>query len=251
MSTDRFLDAHLDIAASEGIRSVLPRRVARGNLKFHLNFMFRDIPFAGKSMLDIGGGSGFYSFYAAWMGASRVVCLEPELAGSSRGIYEKSKRALDNLQVSSVSLQPSTFQDFDPGTQTFDIVLLHNSINHLDEEACINLQHSIEARNKYRSIFRKLSRLANPAAKLIICDCSRYNFFSRLKIRNPLAPNIEWEKHQSPWYWSRLLAEYNFINPEIRWTSEALLRQVGRLLLGNRLASYFLQSHFCLVMDKK
>jgi len=58
-------------------------------LKFHLNFLFKDIDFKDKNVLDIGGGVGIHSFYAACMGARKVICLEPELAGSSTKLKEK------------------------------------------------------------------------------------------------------------------------------------------------------------------
>jgi len=250
-TTNRFFDTYIDILASEDMRSIFPQRIFKGNLKFYLNFVFQDISFAGKSMLDVGGGSGFYSFYGAYMGARPVVCIEPELAGSTKIILDKSKQGLENLESNNVMLLPITFQELEPSDQTFDIILLHNSINHLDEEACIKLQHDDDARNKYKSIFQKLSKLSSSGAKLIICDCSPHNFFPLLHVTNPFAPSIEWEKHQSPGYWSSMLQEFGFFSPRIRWTSPDFLRVMGRLLLGNRFASYFLQSHFCLVMNKR
>jgi len=44
---------------------------SKANLKFYLEYLFEDISFVGKSMLDIGGGSGLYSFYGSIMGHSR------------------------------------------------------------------------------------------------------------------------------------------------------------------------------------
>ena len=56
---------------------------SRGNLEFYLKYIFGPIDFAGRTMLDVGGGSGVFSFYAACKGARRVACLEPEGDGSS------------------------------------------------------------------------------------------------------------------------------------------------------------------------
>jgi len=223
---------------------------SKGNLTFYLNYLFRGIFFTGRSMSDIGGGSALYSFYAAIMGAKHVVCLEPEMEGSTKGTLEKFKQFSASLSLSNVILQPIRFQEFDAGDQTFDIILLHDSINHLDEEACIKLQYDDDARKRYRLIFEKLSKIAAPGAKLVITDCSRNNFFASLGIRNPFAPTIEWHKHQSPRFWSNMLSDYGFTNPEIRWTTFNFLGKIGRLLLGNRVASYFLTSNFCLTMDR-
>lgn len=201
-------------------------------------------------MLDIGGGYGIHSFYAACKGAKHVTCLEPELAGSTKGTFDKFRKLSASLSLSNISFQPIRFQDFNSDDQIFDIILLHNSINHLDEEACIKLQYDDDARNRYKFIFQKLSKISAQGAKLIIADCSRYNFFASLGIKNPFAATIEWYKHQSPEFWSGMLLKYGFINPKVRWTSFNNLRKVGRLLFGNRFTSYFLTSHFVLVMDR-
>ena len=56
-----------------------------GNLRSDNEKTFDGIEFAGRSLLDIGAGAGIVSSYAACMGASRVVALEPEAAGSHLG----------------------------------------------------------------------------------------------------------------------------------------------------------------------
>lgn len=244
MKKNDLINEYLDVVATKGILSSY-----KTNLRFYLDYLFQDVSFVGKSMLDVGGGSGLYSFYGAIMGAKEVICLEPEVEGSTKGVSDKFKQLSAGLSLSNVSLQPVRFQDFDAGDQTFDIILLHNSINHLDEEACIKLQYDDDARNRYKFIFQKLSKVAAPGAKLIIADCSRYNFFASLGIRNPFAPTIEWHKHQPPEFWSSILLNYGFMNPKVRWTSFSNLRRIGRLF-GNHFASYFLTSHFCLTMDR-
>ena len=80
--------------------------------------------------------------------------------------------------------------------------------------------------------------------------CSRRNFFALVGIRNPVAPDIEWHKHQAPEVWAELLGGAGFSKPRTRWSSFYQLRRPGRSLLGHRLAAYFLQSHFCLTMEK-
>ena len=53
MNKNELLKKYLDIAVKEGLYS------SKGNLPFYLSYLFQDIPsFIGKSMLDIGGGSG-------------------------------------------------------------------------------------------------------------------------------------------------------------------------------------------------
>ena len=115
--------------------------------KFHISFLFKDISFNGRMVLDIdiGGGAGLFRLYAAFMGARFVVCLEPELQGSTKGYSDKLRILCAGLPKDTIVPQSDTFQECDPGDQIFDIILLHNSINHLNEQVCLNLQHSKEA----------------------------------------------------------------------------------------------------------
>jgi len=244
MNSNELVERYLDLMVSEGFYRF------KGNLKSYLSYLFKGISFIDKSMLDVGGGSGLFSLYARCMGAQPVICLEPETYGSTKGASSKLRQYADRLNLDNIYLEPGTFQNFDPRGITFDIVLLHNSINHLSEAACINLKVSAEARKEYEVIFAKMNQVAKPGAKLIITDCSRYNFFALLGLKNPLAPNIAWHKHQSPKLWRSMLRNAGFINPHIRWSFFPGLGIIDKFLLGNRLASFFLTSHFCLDMEK-
>lgn len=247
MKKKECVDKYFSLINQEGLYSPY-----KHNLRFYLTHQFKNISFDKKTVLDVGAGAGVFSFYAACMGAKEVICLEPEAAGLKPGMVEKFKKLQSGLpdldQVKRVSI---TIQNFNPDDKKFDIILLHNSINHLDEEACIHLQHDIRAIEIYKMIFQKLGNLASNGAKLIITDCSRYNFFALCRIKNPFAPDIEWHKHQSPEYWAKLLFYAGFCNPKIQWISFSRLRSIGRLLLGNKFASYFLHSQFSLFMEKE
>ncbi len=165
-------------------------------------------------------------------------------------MLEKFENFQNYLVLDQVELVTTTLQSYDPAGETFDIIFLHNSFNHLDETACITLHIEENSRESYRSIFSKIYSLSNNGARLIVCDCSRYNFFPLLNLRNPLARSIEWHKHQSPNVWAELLEEAGFRNPKVSWKALSDLRSFGSLLLGNKVLSYFLTSHFCLKMEK-
>ncbi|HEY5124478.1 MAG TPA: class I SAM-dependent methyltransferase [Ignavibacteria bacterium] len=219
------------------------------NLKFHLDSIFFGIDFNNKNFLDIGGGIGLHSFYAAIKGAKQVLCLEPEADGSGMQMNEKFNYISKALNFDNVVLMNSTFQSYS-FQDKYDIISLHNSINHLDEQSCVNLLTDKISYENYQKIFRKIYDIANKNAILIICDCSNSNFFAKIRTINPFAPNIEWSKHQSPEIWSSLLKEVGFTNPKIKWSSFNRLGSTGRFFLGNRFMAFFLQSHFCLMMNK-
>jgi SAM-dependent methyltransferase len=236
------LDRYFSVMITQGLYT------RERNLRNHVNAVFHDFEFRQKRVLEIGGGNGLLSFYAASGGAAEVVCLEPQAAGSTSGSNLSFDEIKAQLGLTNVFLEKVTLQQFQPGNKTFDLIVLHNSINHLDENACIHLLKDEAAKNTYRAIFRQLRVLANRGAGLIVSDCSPYNLFALLRLKNPFAPSIEWHKHQAPEIWAALLAEQGFGRPSIHWTSYNSLGSFGRLLFGNRFISFLWVSHFRLEM---
>jgi ribosomal protein L11 methylase PrmA len=58
--------------------AVAQRGRSRENWRFYLDYLFRGVDFAGRTMIDVGAGDGMFSFYAACAGATKVVSLEPK-----------------------------------------------------------------------------------------------------------------------------------------------------------------------------
>jgi hypothetical protein len=236
------LNSYLNLMNATGI---YPHR---GNLRFYLKYLFGDIEFANKTMLDIGGGSGLFTLFGGVMGLRKGVCLEPQTVGSRTGESKMFSDYSRQLGLSNVELISDTLQKF-LYSGKFDIILLHFSINHLDENACINLLTDRWARDTYEKIFQRLDDLAAPNAHLIIVDCSRYNAFPAIGLKNPFAPNIVWRKHQAPEVWAEMLSRHNFIAPEIRWSSLNTLRGLGRVLFANQVVAFLTYGTFCLRMQ--
>lgn len=232
------------LMVAEGLWTTEPR------LRFYTEFLFRRVPLAGRSVLDIGGGTGVFSFFATANGASRVVCLEPDGAGSTKGQTAKFARVAKALGRQDVMLVPQTLQEFDSGGLTFDVVLMHNSVNHIDEWSCSNLTISEFAVRNYQRIFFKLAELVTEEGCLILADCSPRNLYPLLGLKNPFARSIEWHKHQPPEVWIGLLQDSGFADPEVCWSTFNCLGRGGRVLLSNRFAAFFLTSGFCLRMKR-
>lgn len=231
---------------------VFERNPSRSFASFsrYYNHVFGDIRFRGRAVLDIGGGSGTCTFIAALLGATSVVCLEPENHGSTSGFQDGFVDLARSIHTDNTELRTDTFQEFEAPEQSYDVLILHNSINHLDEPACIDLLRSHDARQKFESYFEKLFRLARLGADLVIADCSSKNLFPMIGIPHPLAKSIEWEKHQPPEVWAEMLQNAGFSDPIIRWTAYASLGRLGEIALGNRLGAFLTTGHFVLRMKR-
>lgn len=218
-------------------------------LATYLRRLFRGVPLSGQRVLDVGGGSGTMTFYAAAAGAS-VVCLEPAAAGSNpqmEATFDSYRAAFDGAV--DVTLERHTFQAYEPDAP-FDVILLHNSINHLDEEACLRLHRDEQARKSFKVQMRRMAEMVEPAGHLLAADCSRHNLFGMLRVRNPFVPDIEWEIHQQPRLWAALLAESGFAQPAIRWNPMTRAGPPGELLLANWLGAFLTTSHFTIHMRR-
>jgi SAM-dependent methyltransferase len=220
-------------------------------LRFYADkYLFKDINFKGKRFLDIGGGRGLFGIFAMFKGASGAVIIEPEFDGSTKGVENDFYLLKNTLGINNIHFVKDLLQDYKEN-EKFDVILLHNSINHLDEEACQVLHSEKDAKEKYINILKLISEITNINGELIVCDCSRNSLFSDLGVINPFAPSIEWNKHQKPELWIELLEQVGFTKVSLEWSSYNILKYLGRILMGNRLMAYLTFSHFKIRLIKK
>jgi SAM-dependent methyltransferase len=220
-----------------------------GNLAFSMEALIGQVPLHGARVLDVGGGAGFASLYAALAGAREVVCLEPSAAGSRPSRFVQTRDAVSALAQGRVTFVSETFQSYaesDPGR--FDVVLSNASINHLDERACERLM-SPDARGVYAQLCQSFRALVSCGGKLLISDCRRRNLLEDLGIRHPLRRSIEPRKHWDPDVWVGLFEEAGFRCSGIRYLGLNCLRLPGAILLDNSWASYLGSGDFRLIFD--
>lgn len=241
----------MDKQFEDAVAAVVPSQGVARRLYHSITTVFRGVPLRGANVLDVGGGAGFHSLYAAVNGATKVVCLEPGAEGSRAEYGSPNQLPSNGANETSVQFLPLMIQEFDPGLERFDVILLHNSVNHLDEQACIMLPCDFESLESYTRIFEKLADLANEGALIIITDCSSKNFFGLIRIRNPFAPTIEWNKHHQPSLWAGLLEHAGFTDSTTEWIVPQRLGSVGQKLFGNQVCAFFLSSYFRLTACKE
>ncbi len=235
-----------DIVCENGFYTT-PKR-----LKFFFsNQLSPGVDFVGKSVIDIGGGNGLFGFFALIRGAREVVIMEPEFEGSTNGMIKQFYELYDLMdRPEEIRLVKETIQEFNVDSHEFDIIFMANSINHFDENACIDLHKNQSSKDIYRKIFARISRLSNKKARIVLTDCTNKNFFPSIGMTNPFMPSIAWQKHQPPEIWASFLAELGFVVKSTRWSSPNSLGWFGRAFLGNKIANYFTLGHFRLEMER-
>jgi SAM-dependent methyltransferase len=218
------------------------------NFNYYLNNSFNSISFKNKNVLDVGGGNGIYSFFAKICGANYVVCLEPSLDGSENDNYNYFEKIKKKFDFKNIFFENTTIQNFKTD-KLFDLVILKDSINHLDEESCINLKLGDIYKKKYIKILKIIYNLMTKHSTIYISDCSSRNFFSDLGISNPFVREIEWFKHQEPEEWIKLIKMSNFKFNSLNWSSLNSLKFIDPFN-NTKMISYFTSSNFRIIADK-
>lgn len=221
------------------------------SLRHKMSMVYRDVDFVGKTVLDIGGGTGVHSLYASARGAAQATIIEPEGDGGHSAMIAAFHELREAMNIENVDLIQTTIQDFAIPGDGFDIVLIQDAINHFDEPACITLRQSEESWATYDSIFRSIAAMVKPGGLLIMTDCSSRNLYPMLGMRNPIDPNIEWHKHQPPSVWAALAKPHALELEKLRWSSPGRFGALGQTFFGNAMAAWVFTSHFIATFRKR
>ena len=219
-------------------------------LDYSLKQFFKGCDLTNKSVLEIGAGRGHSSIWCVLQGAEKVVALEPEASGSSVGMQQEFEDMAQSLGLKErIEYITTTFEEYVTGRSpyTFDYVLMEAVINHLDENATqrLHIPEAERERGLYREKLKQICGVLKPGGIIVIYDVGRRNFWHDLKLRNPFSPTIEYQKHQQPGNWLKLLCQSGFESMDVRWFVPYRLRLL-RPLLSYKLSTYFLNSAFIL-----
>ncbi|MCO5091030.1 class I SAM-dependent methyltransferase [Bosea sp. (in: a-proteobacteria)] len=230
------MDAVAKVARDVGYRSA-DRYQAR------CKFLFDGVRLTGARVLDVGCGRGALALWAGLHGASHVLGIEPESDGSTQGMLSSFQGTIDKLGLGPVVKSRACFlEDITPSDGCFDVVVLFNVINHLDEKAVTSLHTSKDSAESYTKVLRHLRTIVADGGSVIVADCGRRNFWNDIGLRNPLMPTIEWHKHQQPKLWASIFEGAGFALHDLRWSP---LYPLGAIT-SNWPVHYFTASHFTL-----
>lgn len=230
-------------------------RQSRERLDYVMGLYFRGLILSDRAVLEVGAGPGYFLVWCVINGASKVVGIEPEAAGSTEHVGDTFREMADRIGLTTevVEYSTDTLDEFVRAYmgEGFDYILMHAVINHLDEEATrkLHLPRAVSERERYIDIFKKMNRLLKSEGIILISDVGRHNFWNDLKLKNPFSPTIEYDKHQQPRLWRELLEESGFKYLDVLWYPFFQLRAL-RHLLSWRLPAYLTSSAFILRCQK-
>lgn len=214
------------------------------------NYIFEGIDLRDKTLLDLGGGNGIASFFAYHKEKScKCTVVDPYLDGS----HDQMRLQFNNLSKfndNAVTLH-NDYVDTLPENSKFDLILMHNSINHIGEDIVCDIDTNKDSQIEYSRRLAKILDRAKSNATIIVADCSSKNLWNDLKIKNILAPTIDWNLHKPPSVWQKLIEDLRCEHIRTKWTARREFLLLGKLLLSNRFASYMINSSFVSIYKKK
>ncbi len=214
------------------------------------NYIFEGVNLKNKSLLDLGGGNGIASFFAAHSDKSCKCTIVDPFEDGSNTLMNTQYKVLSKLYGNAVKLHKGYIESL-PTDEKFDLILLHNSINHIGEDIIADIESSQEHWKEFSSRLEPIIMKAKKGATIIVADCSNRNFWNDLGVKNPLAPTIEWHLHKPPRVWQKMLEKFECKHLRTKWTSRRELLFFGKFLLANKFLGYFTTSHFVSTYKKK
>jgi SAM-dependent methyltransferase len=223
-------------------------------LKYRMKLHFCSLSLENRSVLEIGTGPGFVSAFCAAKGASRIIALEPEVAGSSSNVQKEFVSMSTLLGLTDlIDYRHQSFERFVENYEgePFDYILMWNVINHLNEDATtrLHLRDAHSERKIFILHFRNMYKLLNAPGELIASDVARHNFWNAIGVKYFVPPSIQWHIHQQPKLWGELLGEAGFDSMQIKWCTPYTLRKFAPLLSWN-FPTYLMNSSFIIKSHK-
>tara|TARA_B100001109_G_C18852825_1_gene470180 strand:- start:1627 stop:2361 length:735 start_codon:yes stop_codon:yes gene_type:complete len=208
------------------------------------NYIFNGINLENKEILDLGGGNGIASFHALNKCSScNCFVVDPIEEGSNKLMVAQFNEMKKNFKPGRIFYHRDFIDTLDNHLK-FDIVLMHNSINHIGEDIIDEIEFNKHKYQEYLSRIDTITKRLKKDGLLIIADCGSKNFWNNLNLKDPFAPSIDWSLHKEPEIWRKMIEEIGHQHIDTYWTSRKEFGKLGKLLFANRFLSYFIGRHF-------
>lgn len=212
---------------------------------------FGTLDFSGKRILEIGAGNGLYACCVASLHADHLVAIEPEMDGSRNTSIDIFKQGIEKLNLHNIEFHPVAMQAYAAPAASFDLIYMLTVINHLDETHVQTLDQDEHSREVFRNLLQPVYDWLKPRGMLVISDNTNthaYRSLLRLGVlkKHPFVPQIEWEKHQPPQVWGKLLESIGFTSIQYHWATLWRYPWIPRFLCDNVVAAHLYSGVFVL-----
>ena len=208
------------------------------------NYIFNGISLENKTILDLGGGNGIASFFALYSTSScSAWIVDPIAEGSNQLMTDQYNILKDKIDPARIHFHRDLIDTLNE-PEYFDIILMHNSINHIGEDIIEEALVNEEKHKEYVERIKEITDRLKKGGTIIVADCARRNFWGDLGLNSPVAPSIEWNLHCQPNVWQKMIEEAGSVHISSNRTARRELGIFGKILLANRPCSYMLDSHF-------
>ena len=209
---------------------------------YHLARQLRDVPLAGKRVLEVGCGRGAVALHLAlFTDCARVTALD-EVAGEGApvGVTSVLRDAIRDFGAGTIDVIEADFMANALPEGAFDVIIANRALHHIMESGYISRDPM--TRGAYVEMFERLARLLAPGGLLSIMEISRLSFWrwSPVKLRQA---NIGWDIHPTRGEWLSVIGEAGLETVSVRYTVPYALRRLGPLL-ANPPAQFFLGPNF-------
>jgi len=231
----KVMDSEFALAFEEATRHSVE------DITYRCRQLLKQIDVRNKDVLDIGCGTGLYSFFlGSYGGARRVVGIDPsEGEGSPDNVHEVFARNAQKLALKNVEFVRADFRTASFDTK-FDIILAISALHHV-YETTRNMLVDPDAKNEYRKILKQIYDLLNDGGNLIIMEASRSHFTQITRKfgfhGRGYMKNMSWNTKQVPTAWMTLLKEISFVDIEMNYWVPYRLRAMD-FLLKNPVSNY-------------
>ena len=219
----------------------------RGFGFYFSRYVFDGIDLSSKNIADVGGGNGIASFYACVSDPScNSWVVDPIEEGSNSQMMQQYSAFQNRFSCERVRYHRDVIDTLEH-PQMFDILLLHNSINHIVEDLLGLEQTDLTSfRQRLQSIISRL----RVGGVLIVAECGRRNLWGDLGFKSPFSPTIEWKIHKEPEFWREILEPLGVEHLKTTWSARREFGSFGKRFLSNRFAAYVTNSHFVSVYKR-
>lgn len=188
-----------------------------------LRHIFKKNDIKGKSILDIGAGSGLAcSFFISEYGAKEVFAVDSyEGYGSPASSFDKIKE-LQNILGKRLEVIQSDIFDYSP-LRNFGFILASNSLHHIVPSKKRLTDLDVPVKQRIVMLLENIGGWLEDRGKLQILEVARRNISPIPRYRKRYKRFMDLSTKQDPWHWIYALRKAGFKKIRVTYPPPVIL----------------------------